>query len=232
LDIIKFANKERNLEIFNDLLELFRKKEPVPDNTEFPRVKPLLENYSFPSWILTDEILSKSLSEDRINRLRFILQDKNQDSNNELVIKYIVPWAETNDFPFVDLVFSQAVLQHIENIEDFFKTTSKMLLTGGFSSHEINFSSHGETWEWNGHWAINDKKWKKMKRNIGYSINREPLSRYLKYFNDFNFTVVEKIPYQNVSDISINRNKLIQKYINITEADISTSSCFIIARKK
>src|SRR5512138_1781851 len=60
LDMIKYWDNDRNLRIFNELVELFRKREAVPDNTEYPKVRPILTDYSFPSAILTNGVLKES----------------------------------------------------------------------------------------------------------------------------------------------------------------------------
>jgi hypothetical protein len=69
LDVKKFANKERNIEIFNELVELFKKRENIPDKSEFPRVKPYLESYEFPEHILTKEHLNYTLKKYRIESM-------------------------------------------------------------------------------------------------------------------------------------------------------------------
>ncbi len=51
LDVRQHATDSRNLEIFDELVELFANKEPIPDQTEFPNAKPLLKSYDFPTHI-------------------------------------------------------------------------------------------------------------------------------------------------------------------------------------
>ena len=48
LDIVEYSNIERNLMIFEELVSLFSKRTDIPENNEFPNVKPSLEDYSFP----------------------------------------------------------------------------------------------------------------------------------------------------------------------------------------
>jgi hypothetical protein len=70
LDIVEFADTDRNLKIFDDLVELFRKKEPVPGLDEFPEVKPRLERYDFPGDILDESRLKNALEESRLANIR------------------------------------------------------------------------------------------------------------------------------------------------------------------
>ena len=38
-------------------IELFSNKSPIPDNTEFPKLKPLIDSYEFPKHILKDNYM-------------------------------------------------------------------------------------------------------------------------------------------------------------------------------
>jgi len=58
LDVVKYWDSKRNLKIFEELIELFKNRTNIPDNTEYPKVKPIIEDYSFPSKILSDNIRS------------------------------------------------------------------------------------------------------------------------------------------------------------------------------
>ena len=73
LDIVKFANIGRNLEVFDELVELFNKRERIPDSTEFPEAYPRLESYEFPAYILTDARLRDTLDQRRVESIRTIL---------------------------------------------------------------------------------------------------------------------------------------------------------------
>lgn len=52
IDVKKYGNALNNLKIFDELILLFNKKSAIPDNIEFPQMKPLLSDYSFPEGIL------------------------------------------------------------------------------------------------------------------------------------------------------------------------------------
>ena len=70
LDVIEFANKESNMEIFDDLVELFLNKSSIPDDKEFPRLKPFLDSYEFPDYIFNDNYFKTILSKDRLAKIR------------------------------------------------------------------------------------------------------------------------------------------------------------------
>ena len=74
-------------------------------------------------------------------------------------------------------MFSQSVLEHIDDLEGAYATLHKWLKPGGYMSHLIDFYSHGLTKEWNGHWALSDLTWGALKGRRPYLINRQLASR-------------------------------------------------------
>src|SRR5687767_8607400 len=52
LDIVPFSAKTDLETIFKELVQLYSRREPIPDNNEFPRVRPRLESYEFPSYLI------------------------------------------------------------------------------------------------------------------------------------------------------------------------------------
>jgi hypothetical protein len=233
-DIVEHATKERNLIILNGLVALFKEKTRIPDNNEFSRIKPLLDDYSFPNYIFDDNNLQKNLSIERIKSIEILVSKLSEPLDKNITIKYIVPWENyTGNYPEVDFIYSQAVLEHIGNLPRFYNVMMQILIDGAFVSHSIDFKSHGETYEWNGHWAISDKKWKKIRGDRPYLINREPLSTHLHMFKKNGFTIIAKENSfgTDASRPSIHKNKLQDKFINMTEEDFNTASCFIIAKK-
>ena len=48
LDVLPLSAKIDLEPIFDELVQLYSEKEPIPDNSEFPRIRPQLESYEFP----------------------------------------------------------------------------------------------------------------------------------------------------------------------------------------
>jgi hypothetical protein len=233
LDVVDHTNKAENLKIFDELITLFKEKSIIPDANEFPGIHIILDDYSFPSGIITDAVLQKTLSEERINAIKYLLTSTTENSYNNMTIKYIVPWENYfGVYPKVDWVFSQAVLEHIDNLSHFYHILKQIILPQGFTSHDIDFRSHDETYTWNGHWAISDKRWKRIRGTRPYLINREPLSTHLQLFKENGFLILEcgKYSSSNEEHPSINRNKLTGKFTNLSDEDFDTSTCFIICK--
>ena len=135
----------------------------------------------------------------------------------------------------VDLVFSQAVLEHVEDLEHTYDAMYKWVKKGGCISNQIDFQSHGLSDEWNGHWSFSDLTWKLMKGNRPYLINREPLSKHIEVAQDVGFEIISVIPVKTFpSDEytdTIERNKLAEKFRDMSEEDFTTTSAYVLAKK-
>jgi len=234
LDVVEHTDIKKNISVFDELVTLFANHSALPDDNEFPRVLPRLTSYNFPSEIFTDNNLENFLDKSRIQSLRNELVDIKKQKNS---IRYMCPWNDPKiiESDSVDVVFSQAVLEHVEDIKHTYNAMYRWVKKGGCISNEIDFESHGLSDEWNGHWSFSDLTWKLMKGKRPYLINREPLSKHLEAAQDAGFEIVSVIPVKTFpSDVytgAIERDKLAQKFRNISEEDFTTTSAYILARK-
>ena len=119
------------------------------------RVFPRLDSYNFPSEIFADNNLEKFLDKSRIESLRNELLDMKKQKNT---IQYMCPWYDPKiiENDSVDLIFSQAVLEHVEDLRNTYRAMYRWVKKDGFISHQIDFESHGLSDEWNGHWSFSD----------------------------------------------------------------------------
>jgi SAM-dependent methyltransferase len=229
LEAIKYWDNERNLRIFDELITLFQKRERIPGNDEYPLLRPILDDHSFPDSILTEQVLEASLNPDRLESIRTEL--RSSDSMDNIILQIKVPWhGENVIIPHTcDFIFSHVVLQHIDEIEPAFSTMVHWLKPGGYVSHIIDYRSLGFTKIWNGHWAFTDWEWKIMVGGRSFSINKKPHSFYVDLFkkNSIELLYIGKdtLPSQ------LGRNQLAKKYRNISEDDLNTSVGYFVGRK-
>jgi hypothetical protein len=229
LDVVKYWDNDRNLHIFDELVELFRMKATLPDDTEYPLVRPQLNDYSFPSDILSDEHLAQSLAMPRLEAIRKDLSNINNPGNT--YIRYNIPWYDPAiiQSESMDFIYSQAVLEHVEDLENTYKSMEKWLKPGGLMSHSIDFESHGTSKEWNGHWTYSDLEWKIIRGGKTFLINRQPLSTHRKLTTDQGFKILIEIPVQK--DNHLKRDALAKKFASLSEEDINCSGAYMLARK-
>ncbi len=67
LDRMAFARRSANLDVLDELIELFQHRSPIPGDSEFPQIRPTLDNYAFPGSVLPAERLDEGLQPDRLS---------------------------------------------------------------------------------------------------------------------------------------------------------------------
>ena len=228
-DIVDYATAQKNIEIYDELVSLFRNKEDISGEDEFPGTEPYLSSYTFPSHILTDDRLNAALDDHRLEFIRQSVADVNISGS---IIQYKVPWYDSNivEKASIDMIFSQAVLEHIDELKLAYQRMYSWLRPTGFMSHSIDFKSHGSADEWNGHWTYSDFTWKLIKGKRPYLINRLPHSQHIKLMNEAGFKVVYDVTHQLSS--RINSHDLAPRFRNIQQDDLITSSAFIQSSKE
>jgi hypothetical protein len=235
-DITEYANRERNLQIFDDLVDLFRRREHIPDNQEFPEVKPDLNSYKFPVHILTEQRLNRALRDDRVQSIKDKIKHMGSHAgpvrDDDLQISYVVPWHDPNviNDNSVDMVFSQAVFEHVDDLEHTYRVLYRWLKSGGCMVNQIDFRSHGTAMTWDGHWAYSDFAWKVIRGRSLYLLNREPHSTHIRLLKTKNFDVVCDIRFRDIP--TLRREQLARRFRDVPEDDLATSGAFIQAVKK
>lgn len=228
LDLVRYCSDSRNLEIFDALAKLFQTKTPIPGEGEFPQVKPFLKSYEFPAHILSDDHLKKALDPERLARLREELVELNRARAPQTRhIRYFAPWnnADLAGLSAVDMIYSQAVLEHAEPLGTIYKDLYKWLKPGGFMSHQIDFRSHGTAAEWNGHWKYSDLIWKLIKGGKPYLINREPMSAHLALQKEAGFRIIAVK--KALSASGLKADQLAGRFEHLDENDLTVSGVLI-----
>jgi hypothetical protein len=147
------------------------------------------------------------------------------------MIRYRAPWTSAADIPphSLDLVFSQAVLEYAESLDETYRATSLWLKPGGLASHVIDFSAHGLSPFWNGHWAYSDAQWWVVRGRREVFLNREPISSHLQSARrcGFETLLLEK----DRRFDGLNQSQLSAAYRSMNAEDVQTRGVTIILRK-
>lgn len=232
LDVVEHASNEQNVRVFDELISLFESREDIPGDEELPRIYPKLANYRFVTNILTEDMLKKALNGDRIKRLRNNIINISSTIYEESSINYIVPWFNSKEIrnESVDIIYSQAVLEHVDDLENAYRAMSLWLKKDGIMSHQIDFKSHGITDKWNGHWTYSDSLWEIIKGKRPYLLNREPVSTHIKLLNKLGFKVLCVLPVRGMKGFK--RSQLARRFKDISDEDFTTSSVHIVSKKE
>lgn len=227
LDVKKYASSDRNLRILDELVDLYQRREPIPDASEFPRQLPLMDAYDFPRHILTEERLAHSLGRDRLDRIRGDLLRDTGGEEHEGCIVYFAPWYDPKVVreESVDFVLSQAVMEHVTDLDHTYEALRQWLKPEGWASHVIDFRCHHTATQWNGHWAFSDVLWRLIQGKRAYLINREPYSTHMRLLDKHKFRAVCDRPFRDASGIE--RSQLAPRFQTLSDDDLTTWSAFI-----
>ena len=224
-DVVQYASTERNLAVFDQLVELFRNHEDIPGEEEFPNIRPKLGSYGFPAQIMTAERLTRALAPERLARLRRSVAGADIGH-----VRYVVPWYETEviEDRSVNMIFSQAVLEHVDPLALTYERMHRWLKSGGFISHTIDFRCHSTARDWNGHWTYSDFTWKLIRGGRPYLINRAPCSRHIKLIRRSGFDIVVEQRHFRTSQID---ERQFEPRYRKDSSDLTTSGLFVQASK-
>jgi len=225
-DVVPHASVQRNLSILEELIALFRQRADIPGADEFPLLHPPLQSYRFPHQILTAPRLDAALRADRLESLRASLTGRN---GADSLIRYCAPWfsAEVVEERSVDLIFSQAVLEHVDQLQDTYRAMRLWLAPDGYLSHQVDLQSHGTATEWNGHWTFSDFAWTLIRGKDTWLINREPKSTHCRLLQDEGFRIVCEHTLRRGNNLM--RRQLAKRFRAIPEDDLTAAGLFFQA---
>lgn len=229
-DAKMFASPERNLQVLDELIDLFHKRSTIPGTDEFPGVRPRMTNYSFPGDIFDEELLKQSLAPDRIRAIRDDLRLLGQKRSTKHIF-YMAPWSNPSVIQdgVIDLAFSQAVMEHVDDVLFTYKALWRWIRPGGFMSHVIDFRCHDTSNHWNGHWSYGDVTWKLIVGRRPFFLNRQPHSAHLQAMYEAGFEII--MDQVDNGGEGIPKHKLSRRFQALSDDDLRHSGAMIIARR-
>ncbi|MBN8280304.1 MAG: hypothetical protein J0M16_06825 [Gammaproteobacteria bacterium] len=188
LDVVPYTSSPANIPLVGELAALLAARAPIPGPEEFPGVVPLLGDYAFPARLVG------AIDADELARRRRTIEAALAGRSAGLSIRYQVPWdaLETVVAEPVDLLYSQAVLEHVESPGDTYRAMSRWVVPGGVVSHVIDLRSHCLTPGWDGHLQYPPRLWRLVKGARPYLLNRWPASAHRQCLEANGFRVVRE----------------------------------------
>lgn len=220
LDVVPYADSAVNQLVLDGLVDLFRNRAKLQDGSPFP------------SDILPDAVLERTLGHERIDLIRQAVRPNGVTSDRaEVSIHYVAPWTDRQIIgpDSLDLVVSQAVLEHVDALSETYDNLAHWLAPGGWMSHCIDFKCHQLTRDWNGHWACTDWEWKICRGGKTFLINPYPLAVHLDNLarNGFRSSVVGKVTRSD----GITAAMLSKRFRSMSDDDLHTAGACIVARR-
>lgn len=227
LDTVRHASGETNRLVFDELVKLLMAQVPIPCGGQFSEILPELDDYGFPSDILAATRLTQALAPERLKWIRHALTG-NLTANP---IHYRAPMRRMSEIPAgsVDLIISQAVMEHVDHLEEIYAECFRILRPGGFMSHQIDLRCHDTAPEWNGHWKYSELTWRLMRGGRPWFINRQPCSIHLSLIRQVGFRLCVEI--RHLGSLGIASRQLASRWQSLSQDDLKTSGVFVVASK-
>ncbi len=227
LDVVDHTRLEKNLAVLDGLVGLFKRRAPIPHGPGFENVKPQLSSYAFPSEIFSETHLNAALADHRIDLIRASINNVN---GKDSCIRYALKWhlSEFCQRESIDMIYSQAVMEYIDEYPDAYRRMRMWLKPHGFMSHQIDFKSHGTTSNWDGHWECSDLLWKLMRGKRPYFISRSTHAQHIKAITQAGFSVVAD--QRTILSATVPRERLNPRFRSFDEDDLTVAGAFIQAK--
>ena len=225
LDVVRYSDLAGSLQIFEELVGLFKARTPIPGDEEFPGVYPKLRSYAFPRDLLGEAHLQAALEPTRVSSIRESLGDLDAPRGR---IRYLAPWTDEESVAehTIDLIYSQAVLEHVDNLQTVYRSMRRWVAATGVMSHQIDYRSHGKADEWNGHWSYSDATWKLVVGRRPYLLNRAPHSEHMRLLRESGFDIAA-VDLQRAA--ALPRSRLARRFRDLSNEDLTTCGAYVVA---
>ena len=228
LDVVAHSSPESNLGVLDELVRMFREREPNPDHG-WPQFDAYLDARHFPGQVLGDATLQRALQSKRVDDIRRAITRPAEP--NPISVEYKAPWFDPRviEPDSIDLVVSQSVLEHVEDLAGTYRALYQWLKPRGWMSHQIDFKSHQLSKRWNGYRTCSEGMWTLTFGRRPFLINRQPASVHLRLLQEAGFTLVTQQKYMR--EDGIRRTELAPRWADFSEEDLNCSGLYVIARK-
>jgi len=169
------------------------------------------------------------LHDDRIDAIRRAVTVSPERS--PITVEYKAPWFDPRviEHDTVDLIVSQSVLEHVDDLRGTYRALYQWLKPGGWMSHQVDFKSHQLSRRWNGYRTCSEGMWALTVGRRPFLINRQPASVHLKLLQEAGFSVVTQQKF--VRTDGVRREELAPLWAGLSDEDLNCSGLYVIARK-
>lgn len=229
------TNKKRIAELIVRLSEFFSSRRAIPGADQYPQINPELDNYDFPVWLVDGRAFYERIAAIRSALLRDV---ENEFASGRL--NYLAPYHELDLSKYggsFDAVFSQAVLEHVEDLGGTYRLIFSLLRPQGWSWHVIDFRCHGVSSDWNGHWRYPEWLWKIVAGRREFLLNRLTLSEHLARAREAGFWIESVFPYRDgehprlAAKSHLKPSSFVHPFNRMSHEDATTMGALLVMRK-
>jgi hypothetical protein len=225
-DLIGHTTDTRNLAIFDELSEMFKKRSGIPVDGWCARIFPFNDEPAFPNNLLPDSLLERTLSSERLKAIRhdletrreFFLRPRSSKSLGDAVM----------DEP-ADIIVSESVLEHVDDLKSTYEAFGRWLAADGAMVHLIDYSSHNLSRDWNGQWQCSPFLWSLVRGKRHYLINRMPHQVHLDLLRANGLGVVQSQLLRRVDGLT--RDQFSPEFREMSPRDATTALASITCRR-
>jgi hypothetical protein len=181
LEIEDHYDRENNLKLLDEIVSLFKNKTPI--STHYNQLNIKISNYDYPSYLINQRFLDNKFIEE-------LQTDINSCCVGSKHFNIIYDW-HTKPSLNLDLVFSRAVMEHVNDPNQIYKRLAHNLKPGAFTFHDIEFHSHDITSNINGHLDITKGVWKIIFGERAYFLNRWTLQEHISALENLNYQIIQ-----------------------------------------
>lgn len=227
IDAVRHASPETNLAVFDELVTLLKNRTPIPFDGECEVIRPELNNYDFPYALFDDASLASALAPARLEKLKQLLLNPEKGGS----IQYLAPFGKVSTMQpeSIDWIFSQAVLEHVDHLNETYHHCFRCLKVGGIMTHQVDFQCHETAAAWNGHWTYPQWLWSLMRGRRPWFVNRLPHSTHREMQHQAGFKLCAEILQEQES--GINRAQLSRQFKSMSDKDMTTAGAMFVSIK-
>ena len=226
LDVVRHQRLHAISVIFERIVELFRARHPLWGIEHFPGMEISVPCH-FPIELIGESRLKEAMDERRLDRIR----DELRSGKGHSFVEYKAPWTSISDIDesSVDLLISNAVMEHVADIDLANGAIARWLKPGGIASHQIDFRSHGLFSTWDGHWRCPHWLWKMLLGKRPYLLNRLSLTDHL---HSARISGMEIVAVMRQSRQRTSAAKVAREFAGMNELDRETSGAYVLTRRQ
>jgi hypothetical protein len=223
LDLIRQFSGKQNNAVFDELVELFRARAPVPNDGVCGALFPFLDDHSFPHNVLPESVMELALAPARVDAIRSDLR-----SESGRFARVLTPWSDAalGSDARADWIVSHSVLEHIDDLAGSYRFFARRIARAGVMTHLIDYSSQGLTSRWNGHWGLSQPFWDAIRGRRHYLINRLPHSTHVEYLKGNGFRICKEWKLRRVDGLL--REEFAPEFRSMSHEDATTHLAFLV----